>query len=78
MENTRIENEIEIDSRLRNRRSSDMDVVMHMPDNYYTINGELREKNLLVFNKWYTDSAFNKQTIKVKKLMRLFNKRVKD
>ena len=58
-----------------NRRETDMDVVMHLSDNYYIINGFLKEKNELTFSQWYKESEFYKQNIKLKSLNRFYNKR---
>ena len=60
---------------MENRRETDMDVVMHLSDNYYTCNGYLKEKNQLTFSQWYKESGFYKTEIKLKELTRLFNHR---
>lgn len=60
---------------MNDRRETDMDVVMHLSDNYYTVNGALKEKNQLTFNQWYKESKFYMQEIKLKKLNYFFNHR---
>ena len=71
----REDNETIVNSRIGGRRETDMDIVMHLSDNYYTCNGFLKEKNQLTFKRWYKESGFYKTEIKLKELNRFFNKR---
>lgn len=77
---TREENEKIINSRIYGRRSTDIQKNVYRSDGEKLIKyiNLLKKNNCDEFNEWYNESGFNTGSIKLKSLIRLYNKRTRD
>ena len=79
----RVETEKIINAKIGGRRSIDMDKMAFNPlfigikkvEDPFLLMEYTKETSRLEFNKWYEDSGFYNQEIKLKNLMRSYNKR---
>lgn len=80
MEDSRIDNEIEINNRLKRKVYEfsfieNNNNIVKPSAIFFLVRSYLKEKNALEFKEWYFKSEYYNQPTKLKTLMKKFNKR---